>query len=160
MVVGLSFVIRYYLLSNNGLTHCSDFLSGNEVVLKISANLKRSLDTGEVYIPLTDSIDLDVAEVEHSAPERTVYVAGENLGEHALLLGLVEYASLFDYKAVVELNVLRLKLNNVYDDHNCGDDKPEEKNSPELESGEDTLSCYDMRSVYIHFTSPSRQKTP
>ena len=61
------------LLSNNGLTHCSDFLSGNEVIFEILTYKERSLDIGEIYIPLTDNVYLDITVVEYSAPEGTIY---------------------------------------------------------------------------------------
>ena len=127
------------------------------MVLKILTYVERSLDTHKVYVPLADSVNTDVTVVEHSAPEGTVNVARENLGEHASFLGLVEHASLLDNKAVVKLNVLMLELNNVNDDHNKRNDKPEGKKSPKLECGKNTLSCDDMRSVYSHFMSPSRR---
>ena len=104
------------LLGNNGLTHRFDFLCGNEVIFKILTNVHRSLDVGKINVPLTDSVNVDVAIVEDSAPEGTVNVAGENLGEHASFLGLVKYASSLDYKAVIELNVIGSELDNVNDD--------------------------------------------
>ena len=142
--------VQTLLLGNNGLTHSSDLLSGDEVVFKILTNVKRSLDTDKVNVPLTDSVNADVTVVEHSAPEGAINVARENLGEHASFLSLIEHALLLDNEAVVELNVLVLKLNNVNDDHNKRNDKPEGKNSPNLECGKNTLSCYDMGSVYSH----------
>ena len=63
------------LLGNNGLTHRSDFLCGNEVIFKILTNVHRSLDVGKINVPLTDSVNVDVAIVEDSAPEGTVNVA-------------------------------------------------------------------------------------
>ena len=116
------------------------------MVLKILTYVERSLDTHKVYVPLTDSVNADVTVVEHSAPEGTVYVTRENLGEHTSFLGLVEHASLLDNEAVVELNVLMLELNNVNDNHNKRNNEPKGKNSPKLERGENALSCYDMRS--------------
>ena len=130
------------------------------MVLKILTNVKRSLDTHEVYVPLTDSVNLNVTVVEHSAPEGAVNVAGENLGEHTSFLGLVEHASLFDYEAVIELNVLALKNNNVLDNKDGRNYKPEEKNSPEFKCGKNTLSCYDMRSVNVHFILLLGKKAP
>lgn len=121
------------------------------MILKVLTHVKRSLNTHKVYVPLADSVNTDVAIVEHSAPEGTINVTRENLGEHTSFLGLVEHASLLDNEAVVELNILMLKLNYVNDNHNKRNDKPECENSPKLECGKNALSCYDMRSVNIHF---------
>ena len=109
-------IITGLLLSNNGLTHCSDFLSGNEVIFEILTYKERSLDIGEIYIPLTDNVYLDITVVEYSAPEGTIYVTGENLGEHTLLLCLIEYASLLDNEAIIELNVYGSEQDNVNDE--------------------------------------------
>ena len=128
------------------------------MILEIFTNEERSLNTLKIYVPLTDSINFDVTVVEYSAPEGTVYMAGENLGEHTSFLSFVEHASLLDYEAVIELNVLRSQNNNVYDNHDERNDKPECKNSPKLERGENALSCNDVRSVNIHLMSPSAQK--
>ena len=122
------------------------------MVLEILTYKEGSLDTNEIYVPLTDSVNLDIAVVEHSAPEGTVYVARHNLGEHASLLSLIKYASLFDYEAIIELNVLRSKLDNVNNNHNKRNDEPKSKKSPKLKRGKDTLSCYNMRSVNIHLS--------
>jgi hypothetical protein len=121
------------------------------VVLEVLAYKERTLDSHKIYVPLADSVNTDVAIVEHSAPEGTIYVARENLGEHTSLLGLIEHASLLDNVAVVELNILVLELNNINNNHNKRNNEPEGKNSPKLERGKNTLSCYDMRSVNIHF---------
>ena len=123
------------------------------MVLKILTNVKRLLNAGKVNVPLADSVNLYVAVVEHSTPERTMNVAGENLGEHALILSLAEYTALLYNVGVVELYVLRLKSYNVDDYHNKRYNEPEEKYSPELKSGKNALSCNKMRSVYvkIHF---------
>ena len=102
------------LLGNNSLTHRSDFLCGNEVILKVLTYKERSLDIGKINIPLANNVYLDITIVKYSAPEGTVYVTGENLGEHALLLGLVEHASLLDNKAVIELNISGSEQDNVY----------------------------------------------
>ena len=142
------------LLSNNGLTHRSDFLSGNEVIVHILTNILGLLNIGKIYIPLTNRINMDMTVVEYSAPEGTVYVTGKNLGEHASLLGLVENALLLYNKAVIELNVLRLENYDLPYNRNERYNSPNEKSIPMLKRRNNTLSRYYMRSVYSHFESP------
>ena len=141
-------------MGNYGLTHSLYFLSGDKVLLKILTDVKRVLNANKVYIPFTDSVDLDITVVEYSAPEGTVYVTGKNLGEHALFIVLTEHAAILYNVSIVELNILRSKLNNINDYHNKRNDKPEEENSPKLKRGKYTLSCNDLRSIYIHSHSP------
>ena len=124
------------------------------MVLKILTNVERSLDVGKVNVPLTDSVDLDVTVIKDSAPERTVNVAGKNLGEHTLFFSLIEYAELFNYKAVVELNVGMFKYHYITDNHDKRNYKEESKNSPRLKCRKNTFSCNNMRSVYSHVKSP------
>ena len=126
------------------------------MVLKILTNIKRSLDVCKVNVPLTDSIDFDVTIVEYSTPERTVNVARKNLREHTLFFSLVEYAVLFNYKAIVELNVLMSEYYYINDDHNKRNYKEESTNSPKFERRKNALSRYNMRSVNSHIKSPFR----
>ena len=126
------------------------------MVLKILTNIKRSLNVCKVNVPLTDSINLDVAVVEYSAPERTVNVARKNLREHTLFFSLVEHAVLFNNKAIVELNVLMSEYYYVNYDHNKRNYEEEGTNSPSLECRKNALSRYNMRSVNSHVKSPFR----
>ena len=138
------------LVADNSLTHRSDFLSGNEVILNVLTDVERSLNTCKIYVPLTDSVDFNIAVVEYSAPERTVNITRKDLGEHAFFFNLIEYASLLYNVCVIELNRLASELDNVNNYHNERNYEPEEKNSPELKCGKNALFSYDVRSVNIH----------
>ena len=124
------------------------------MIFKILTNVKGVLNAVKIYVPLADSIDADVTVVENSAPEGTMYVTSKNLGEHALLFSLAEDAALLYNIGVIELNVLMSESYNINDNHDKGDNEPEEKNSPELKCGKNALSSDDVRSAYIHFKSP------
>lgn len=121
------------------------------MVLKIFANVERILDTIKINVPHTDRIYIDVTIIKYSAPERTLYVNGKHLGEHALLLMFAEHTALLDNIAIIKLNVLILNYHDTANKMNKRNYCPEEQNMPPFYSQKLTLSCNDMRSANFHF---------
>lgn len=85
------------------------------MILKIFSDVERLLNSVKINVPLTNSINGDITVIENSTAQGTVNAAGKDLGEHALFLRLAEYALSLNNVSGVKLNVLRSKLNNVYD---------------------------------------------
>ena len=98
------------------------------------------LDARGADIPLTGTVDDEVAEIEDSSPEALVDLNRIHTGKHRLILVLIEHTLLDDHLGIVKLDDL------VLDDDDTGDlddqrnDQPKEKDEPEIENAKCTLA--------------------